>query len=258
MRPHVFRALRFESGADLVEFGAAPTGNRTGLTIETWVRPVALGDGNRPFVWQRTPAEQAGAGGPYRWALYATYDARLYLVAWDASGLVNVAYSRPGALRTGLWQHVAGVYDAVYGRISLWVDGREVTEDGDAPREATQGGPGAVQLGGYMQDPELGFGGEIGWGRISSAARYSVRFYPYIYAPEPVDPATVLQWSLAEGEGTIVDNAQGDATLDGAVTGATWTIWPPVGVKRLRVWPRPQAALDLVERATTLEIGRRM
>lgn len=232
MTPHVFRALSFASGADSVTFGAAPTGNRPGLTVETWVRLARPGDGNLPIVWQ-----SASAGGAYRWALYVTYDGRLYLVAWDAGGAVLVAYSAPDALRAGLWQHVAGVYDAVNGWMTVWVDGRDVTEAGDAPGQATQGAPGAVQLGGYLQDPELGFGGEIGWGRISASARHSVRFHPSP-AVLPVDGAVLLQWNLAEGAGVVVDNAQGDAALDGTITGATWSLWPPVGVRLLRLWPR--------------------
>lgn len=252
MKPNAFRALSFVSGTDQVAFGAAPTGGRVELTVETWVRAGVVGEGNRPLVWQ-----QANGGEPYHLALYVTHDGRVYLVVWDASGLATVAYSQSGVLHVGLWQHLAGVYDAAGQRMVLWVDGRDVTEDGDVPDEATQASPGAVQLGGFMQDPDLGFSGEIGWGRISSAARYGEVFRPS-QAPLPVDGATLLQWNLAEGEGSIVDNAQGDAGIDGVIVGAVWGWWPPVGVRDLHVWRRVQNPLELMGRRTGLEIGRRM
>lgn len=251
MKPNVFRALSFASGADRVEFGAAATGGRLGLTVETWVRPAVIGEGNRPLVWQKS-----GFVAPYAWALYVTYDGRLYMVVWDAADVVNVSYSRPGAVRAGLWQHVAAVYDVDYAAIILWVDGRDVTEDSDMPGEATQGGGEAVQLGGYMQDPDLGFIGEIGWGRISGTARYETPFSPSPVA-RPVDAATLLQWDLDEGAGAVAHDAGGVSALDGAIYGATWSIWPPVGARPLTVWPRPEQGLSLGERRTAVEIGRR-
>lgn len=229
-------------GSQFVTFGVAATGGRPALTVETWLRADVIAEVNRPLV-----AQWAAAG----WALYVMRDGRVVLLVGD-----TVVYSTTGALVAGLWQHVAGTYDAVAATGRLFVAGVDVTEDVQGPLAVTPAAVQPVRLGGTLVDPDYGFGGRFGWGRVSSTVRYAAGFTPVREYPA-VDGYTLLQWHLAEGAGSVTANAQGDAALDGVLSGATWGWWPVSGVCVRRLWPR-RLALVLAERTVDRSLRRRM
>lgn len=203
--------LAFSSGSAVVACGDVPTGGLSTLCAEGWFRVAALSAVNRPLMMKY------GAGG-HEWGLYVARDGRAYFVVFDAGG-VNVAYSLPGVIGYTRWVHVAGCYDGT--ACQVLVNGVDVTFasriSGDVVADTGQG----VTLGGYIGQASAGFIGRIGWCRVSNACRYpGIPAGPDV--PPAVDGQTVAQWNVAEGAGATVDNAEGTAAYDGAITAATW------------------------------------
>lgn len=235
----MLRCLEFAGPTDRALCGDVPTGGLTALTVETWVRADVIRDGNRPLVakW---------AAGAAEWALYLTRDGRVYLALQDAAGGVSAGYSGPGALAAGQWRHVAGVYDGTGQAVRVYVHGADVTEEADASGLAVANTAQAVQIGGYLVDEDYGFIGALGWGRVSNSVRYAGS-YVIPWNPATVDGATLAQWSMAEGSGSTLDNAQGNPAYDGTIYGATWGVGPFGGVRGVGVRGRP-ATLNMRRR----------
>lgn len=246
LRPSGLRPAVLLAGPDeWVDCGDVPTGGLVELSAECWVRPDAVGTGNRPLVGKFDVGNDSDLN---EWALYVTRDGRVYFVAWDVSGGVSAGWTATGAIGTRVWRHVRGCYDAVAGRVRVFLDGVEATEDWDATGNAVQGTAQPVRLGGHLADPETGFVGAIGPTRICSVCRSGYSVIPVVYPP--VDGQTVGQWNLA---GNLL-NATGDAGLDGrfmragkpgeqAVSAApTWTHMPIIALRRATVEPRPHRA----------------
>lgn len=216
--------LTFADGAQCVTFGAVPTGGQSALTAETWARVDALGEMNRPVV-----AQWDGSG----WALYLTTDGRLYFYVATGDGIA-VAWSAVGAVHVGLWQHLAGTWDGATGAVAVFVDGIDVTEDSLPALGSVGSSTAALQLAGRLFEDEIGFVGRAGWGRVSSTVRYADGFTTVQEYPA-VDAATLCQWHLSEGTGTVTDNAQGNPAYDGVISGATWGWWPVTGSRVLHL-----------------------
>ncbi len=82
----------------------------------------------------------------------------------------------------------------------------------------------------------LGLFGDIKWVRISSGDLYpevetrgqatTYKNYPppSLCSPPAITSRTIGQWNMDEGTGATVDNATGNASLDGAITNAAWAI----------------------------------
>lgn len=203
--------LAFASGAAVVTCGDLPTGGLSALTVEGWFRIAAISSGNRPLVMKY------GASG-HEWAVYVTKDGRVYFVVYDASG-VNAGYSELGAVARGTLTHVAGCYDGSH--VKTWVSGADVTFasrlSGGVVADTAQ----AAQIGGYIQDGAIGFVGRAGWVRVSDVCRYPGPLTgPDV--PPAVDEHTLGQWHMSDGSGATVDNAEGTAAYDGAISGAEW------------------------------------
>ena len=209
--------LVFASASDVVSCGDAPTGGLSALTVEGWFRVLTIAGGNRPLL------AKYGAGG-HEWALYVTSDGRVYFAVYHASE-VSVGYTAAGVVTHGPWVHVAGCYDAGGGHVKVWIDGVDRTQSSRpaAGALAVADTPQALQIGGVLGDAAWPFVGRAGWQRVSNVCRYpgTLRMpdgYP------AVDGQTLGQWNLSEGAGSAVDNAEGTAAYDGAISGAVWGV----------------------------------
>lgn len=214
-----------------ISLGDLPTGGLTALALEGWFRVDVVRDVNRPLLIKY------GAGSR-DWALYVTLDGRLYAVFFDVSGGNSVGYSAAGTVVAGAWGHYAGCYDAVAGHVKVWLNGTDVTEVSRATGNAVADTARLAQIGGYIGEASAGFGGAVGWCRVSSGCRSGTPAPGYLYPA--VDGLTVAQWNLTEGAGTALANAQGNPDYAGLIVGGTWGWFPTVGMRAVTVSSRPQ------------------
>lgn len=198
---------------DYLTCGNVPVGGLNALTVEGWFFTQARSVGNRPWIMQYG----TGSAGK-QYALYGTRDGRVYFVVFTA-GELNAAYSLPAAWQTNRWQHIAGCYCS--GACSVWVDGVDVTFASRARGGAVSATAQAVQVGGAIGFADFGFVGRLGWGRISDACRLPATVAGP-ESPPSIDGNTLAQWNMAEGSGSTVDNAAGDAAYDATIVGASW------------------------------------
>lgn len=231
--------VELADGTQSIMLGDVPTGGLTAITIEGWMRVDVVRDVNRPLLIKY------GAGAR-DWALYVTLDGRLYAVFFDVAGGNAVGYAAAGTVVAGAWGHYAGCYDAVDGHVKVWHNGADVTEVSRPTGNAVADTARAAQIGGYIGQVSAGFGGAVGWCRVSAGCRYPGTVTPGYRYPA-IDALTVAQWNLAEGRGTTADNAQGNPAYDGTIVGGTWGWLPTIGLRSatlkarsrgLRLWRR--------------------
>jgi len=216
--PETF-ALSFSREGDLVDCGSdatvdnLPTG-ANGFTIEAWVKLSRLVD-----------IESNGRIGDKGWLF--TYSNPNGLVGQiPASTTTGVSQSGVMSLDDQEWHHIAMTYRNSGGRvIQLWLDGIEVNYATQTAVAGTvTGDAGDDFLIGNQSAGTRVFPGLIGWVRLSNTRRYTSDFTPPDRcAPPDVDANTVAQWNMQEGNGSTVDNAEGTAGSDGAITGAIWS-----------------------------------
>jgi glucose/arabinose dehydrogenase len=147
-------ALSFDGSDDSVRINDhADLDLTTGMTLEAWVRPTALGNGWRTIVFKEQAAHMT-------YALYAgTNSGRPTGQAWvggerDARG--------PSPIATGTWTHLATSYDGA--TLKLYVNGLEV-------RALAAGGPMAISTG------PLKLGGNGIWSEWFAGSMDDVRIY---------------------------------------------------------------------------------
>lgn len=119
------------SGAQYMTAPNSATLNVTGpLTVSAWVRYNALGAGTIASKWGAVGASE------YSWLLFSNFfgpSTISFLVSGNGTGYVGVT---GGAVTTGKWYHVAGVYDGT--AASLYIDGQFVNK-------VTSGVPGSLK-----------------------------------------------------------------------------------------------------------------
>ncbi|MEU0567860.1 LamG-like jellyroll fold domain-containing protein [Nonomuraea sp. NPDC005983] len=136
----------------------------------------------------------------------------------DADGAPAVRALSETAPRLGEWTHLAGVYDAAAGELSLYVNGRlESTVPFTQPWEAT--GPlaiGRAKAGGAAADFWPGDLDEV---RVYGRAMFADE------VADLVNSAATLvgHWKLDEDTGTAAADSSGRASAATLAGGATWT-----------------------------------
>jgi hypothetical protein len=127
---------------------------KTGLTLEAWVKPAALGS-----VYRTVLLKERGTTG-LAYALYASSDTgKPVLQLWTG---VDSTLSGPAALPVNAWSHLAGTYDGAM--LRLYVNGTLV---------ATKAASGSIAV---TANP-LRFGGNAIWGEWFSGALDDLRVY---------------------------------------------------------------------------------
>lgn len=189
-------------------------GGANAYTVEGWVRADGYGENNEGRILDKDG--NTGNG----WMFYldsanglvfhqnAVQDA----IAW--SGLDDITAD-------GLWHHVAATFVLAGGAAPrLWVGGVEVSYAFQQLWVGATADDSAVDLYiGNRTGTDRTWDGNIGWVRISDNARYVANFTPPPRCTLPaIDGNTVGQWIGAEGMGTVIDNQEGTAALDGAQT----------------------------------------
>lgn len=124
------------------------------------------------------------------------------------------------AVKYGQWQHVALVYDAVAGKMTVFVDGHGTITA--APTVADKyNGPVRFGAASYMNGFYLeGFIDEV---RVTKGVAYARDFTPPYPLPDD-DPDTVGVWHLSEGVGLNSAEARARTGMSLALRGAaTWS-----------------------------------
>ncbi len=214
--------LDFDGADDYVGCGDVPTGGLTALTVECWLRLDADEAGGVIAKWGGTDATrewklQVDAGRTLSFTVrYATGDDPPYL-DYVAQGST--------ALTLNTWYHVAGVFDAA--TIALYLDGVKDAED--SAHGMCQNTSQAMEFGRLGSDYAAL---RLAWVRISDSARYSSTF-AVPTSPPFCDANTLAQYDFIEGSGTALNNREGTAGYDGAISGATWRFDAP---QRTDLW----------------------
>ena len=139
------------------------------ITIEAWIKVNAI-NGNYQDIVCKESYGQAGTGGGYEFAITNTGKVRLDL--YQSHNQYTTAIGST-TVSTGVWHHVAGVFDGSQIRVYLngVLDGSLSTGNGPAS------GTSALHIGRSTYTTYY-FGGLIDEVRISAAALYSSNFTP--------------------------------------------------------------------------------
>jgi hypothetical protein len=201
-------ALRFDGVDDVATAQDSSSLDVTSsITLEAWVKFDSL----RPGAWHTIIFKQ-GSGSNLAYALYY----RDGISFEFASNGVNHALNDNRALPTGVWHHIAGVYDGSTMRI--FVNGQETAS-------RTYSGPINVStmpltLGNNSVWSDEQLHGTIDEARVSRVARYSTAFTPAVRLT--VDANTAALWHFDEGTGQTCGDAASpsDALLRGTSAAA--------------------------------------
>lgn len=139
------------------------------ITVEAWIKLTAV-TGNYQDIVCREAWGQAGTGGGYEFAITSTGKVRLDLYQSHNQYTTVIGST---TVTTGVWHHVAGVFDGSQMRVYLdgVLDGSLSTTNGPAS------GTSSLNIGKSTYTTYY-FGGLIDEVRISAAALYSSNFTP--------------------------------------------------------------------------------
>lgn len=204
-------ALRFDGTNDYARAADAPALRCAGgFTVETWVRPAAIGT-----YGVLVAKESTSAGRNYRLSLTAA--GKLELQWKDTAGTTRTV-TGAGALAAGTWQHVAGVFDAAAGESRVYVDGRL------AARAPTPGMPGtgaAMLRLGARQSSSLKdfFAGDLDLVRVTGSALYAGDFTPPRAYESKTRSLHAVTWTpAAPGSARLVGSV-----VERCVAGGAWS-----------------------------------
>ncbi len=148
-------ALTFDGVNDIVSVpDAASLDLTTGMTLEAWVNPSALGS-----AWRTAMLKERAAGLSY--ALYA-HDGAGHSAGYVSQGAGDRELLSPAALALNTWTHLATSYDGTTMR--LYVNGTQVATRAQTGALATSDGP-------------LRFGGNTVWGEWFAGRLDELRVY---------------------------------------------------------------------------------
>ncbi len=207
-------------------------------TWEMWINPDDLSKGFNQL-WGQTNASTRGIG------IYAHTTTNNNLgpvtngisAGWDASGSDQLGvHSTDNVLIAGKWHHVAVTYDGDLSqadRITIYVDGVDVTDRGDIHSIGTLGSvdPVSIAIGGNPLDTPSWFDGHIDEVSVSSrtrstewiTAQYHNQNIPTtsvaIGAPSEIPGLIVRTTSdIVDGDTTSIDALLADRGMDGVIS----------------------------------------
>jgi YD repeat-containing protein len=173
------RSLSLNGTTAYAEVPNSATLNITGpITVEAWIKVNAI-DGNHHDVVSRIDRNTAGSGGGYALSVNGVGKTRLDLFQSHTTYTTVIGTT---VLSTGVWHHVAGVFDGSQMRVYLngVLDGSLSTTN--APGSGTSllriGRAAHAALSPPLYLPSFAFAGLIDEVRVSAAALYSSNFTP--------------------------------------------------------------------------------
>ena len=206
-------ALSFDGVNDIVNVAdSASLDLTTGMTLEAWVLPRALGSAWRTVVLK----EQTGN---YAYGLYANTGTGRPS-ANVVSGVTDHDLRGPAALPLDTWVHVAATYDAA--NLRLYVNGTLAASEAATGSISTS--TGALRIGGNNLWPEF-FQGRIDEVRIYNRALTQSQIQSDMASPAATDTKdpTVLAVTPANGAGNITIDAQPTVSFSEAIDPSTLT-----------------------------------
>ena len=185
------------------------------FTVECWANPDGPGEGQAGKFFVK------GDGNPPGW--YFGFDRpaaqdQLQFRVYSGGAQDPLATMDWGG-SDGLPHHYAAVFRAGLAP-RMFVDGQEVTYVVQLAGIGNLQTDVAVDLFlGNNTAQSMTFDGRIGWCRVSDNIRYAANFTPPVRCTLPaIDGNTVAQWIGVEGMGTVIENQEGTAALDGTQT----------------------------------------
>lgn len=213
--------IDFDGSGDSISCGSdasiddLPSG-ANGFTAEAWIRPKSSGENSGGRVFDKS-----------QWIVATAQITDNLSMSFQISAATTNATARAvntPSLYSG-WHHVAITYNDNTDRlIHVWIDGVEVEYASQVAASGALSSDAASTL--YIGNNSAGtrcFDGCIAWCRLSDTVRYTGTFIPdELCSPPAIDVNTVAQWNMTEGSGATIDNAEGTAASDGAITNALW------------------------------------
>jgi hypothetical protein len=206
------KAVRLDHVDDIISVPYAAALNAPGaMTIESWVYVDSFQ--TQPIIASRWEGSQLS------WTLYYSNDGRVrfYVRTPNNAGYVQ-ATSGMNTLRTGTWQHVAGVLDPATSQIRLYVGGTLVAS---APYTSGAANTTTARLfvnGAWGTSAPTGMGdARFDEVRFSSVARYTGSSYTPALT-HTSDASTLGLWHLDDGAGTTAIDA-GPGARNGVIGG---------------------------------------
>ena len=200
------RALLFDGVDDWVTIADAPGLDfTTGMTLEAWVYPTALGG------WRNVLMKESA--GCLSYSLYADDNDPRPAAYVDAGGYQSASGTSRLPLNT--WTHLAVSYDGA--TLRLYVNGALVGSKAAPGPIATSAG--ALRIGGNA------IWGEFFQGRIDEVRLYDRRLTQAEIQTDMATPVTgwiVAAYGFDDGTGTKAKDSAGRG-LTGTITGAGWT-----------------------------------
>lgn len=201
------QSVNLNGSSQYATCGNVPTAGISALTVEGWFRLTSTASATMGLL------AKDGAGGQ-DWALATASNTQIMFRVKNNLGSTQTAFYTAAGITAGVWYHVAGVWNGA--TVKVYVNG-VAGATAPALTGTVSSSSQVVEIGRYSTTGYLN--GRVGWGRVSSSARYTANFVPPSLPPK-VDAATLAQWNCVEGSGTSLDNIQGTATYDGVLTGS--------------------------------------
>ncbi|HEU4796378.1 MAG TPA: LamG-like jellyroll fold domain-containing protein, partial [Pyrinomonadaceae bacterium] len=167
----ILRSLSLNGSNQYVTAPGSTSLNITGaITVEGWIKLNSIGA--YQAIVSREAFQQAGTGGGYR--LVVTDTGKLRLDLFQSHNTYTTAIGTT-TITTGVWHHVAGVFDG--SQMRVYVDG--VLNGSVSTTSGPASGTGGFYIGrfSYSFNPYY-FGGLIDEVRVSAAALYTSNFTP--------------------------------------------------------------------------------
>lgn len=210
------------------------TNHAAGFSVSAWVRPDTLsGDGV-------VLAQHGGSAYAFRLSYEAGSDQWCFRVTQaDDPMAAETAVCSSTDPQTGVWTHLAGVYDRPSGKLRLFVNGGPNVFDpefGQGTAAEVTVPPLWASVGSFTVGRLL-TGGDYWHGRIDEVRTYqrvllesdvaqmfsSCRFGTCPGATASPDPVLVGAWDLDEGSGTVAADSSGLSSHAALAGGAAWT-----------------------------------
>jgi hypothetical protein len=190
-------ALHFDGTNDIATVNdSASLDLTTGFTLEAWVKFDSVAAG----AWQTIIFKQ-GTSSNLAYALYY-HDGLLFEIRTSAG---NVALESPGARPTGVWHHIAAVYDGAAMR--MYYNGNLAETRPQTGAVITSSLPLTLGDNGVWSNEELS--GTLDEVRISDIVRYTSNFTPMKrFTP---DADTMALYHFDEGAGQTSGDASSNA-----------------------------------------------
>jgi hypothetical protein len=206
-------------GQSWVKVANSPTLDAQGsITVETWVKTTATARAG--VVEHYNNSATTGSDGGY--ALRMLKNGQVAFFTLQNAVTFDEVIST-GTVNDGKWHHLAGVYDAGTGTLSIYIDG---FSEGSASGRTPPAGTGTLLIG-TSADSTGSLTGSMDEVRVTRAAVYTSNFTPSAHAS--VIPGTVGLWNF---DNQTVNDSSGLGN-NGAIKGTgsvTFSTDVPVGI----------------------------